>query len=98
MAGRVYDDVVAPGRLKEGLGGVNGHLVPALFLEVVHQVRVLHLAPAFQGDLADFLQPLRSHGAGVAEEPADQRGFPVVEVADDDQLEGFPFRHVRSYM
>ena len=73
--------------LKPDLRGVDRDVLVALGLQGVHEVGPLERHAAALGDLLELLELAFRQRAGVVEEAADEGGFAVVHVADDDDLE-----------
>ena len=86
---RVDDDVLPPLGLEPDLGRVDCDVLVALGLQRVHQVGPLERNAAALGDLPQLLELAFRQRAGVVEQPADERGFSVVHMADDDDFELF---------
>src|SRR5581483_9892232 len=86
VAGRVNDDVLAFLRLEPDLGGVDGDVLVALGLEGVHEVGPLKGNATALGDFLKLLELALGERASVVEQAADEGGFSVVDVADDDDL------------
>ena len=85
----IDDDVLALFGLEPNLRGVDGDVLIAFGLERVHQIG------PFEGDTAAFRDALElfefafGQRTGVVKKAADESGFAVVDVADDDDLKLF---------
>jgi hypothetical protein len=89
VAGSVNNNVLAFFCAKPDLRGVNGDVLVALGLEGVHEVGPFEGHAAALGHGLQLFQFAFGQRAGVVKEPADKRGFAMVNVADDDDFELF---------
>ena len=96
VAGRVDDDVLALLRAEPDLARVDGDVLVALGLQRVHQVGELERHAAALRNRDELFVLAVGQRAGVVEEPADERGFAVVDVPHDDEPELVP--RVRHHM
>ena len=90
VAGRVDDDVLALLGAKPDLRGVDRDVLVALGLQRVHQIGPLERHAAALRDVRELLELAVGQRAGVVEQTADERGFAVVHVPDDDETELVP--------
>ena len=86
VAGGVYDDVVALGGLEEDAGGIDGDVHGLFVFEGVDEEGVFEGFAGFEAAFADGFQFAFGEGVGVGEEAADDGGFAVVDVADEDDV------------
>ena len=89
MAGSVDNHVLALGRPKPDLGGVNGDVLVPFGLEGVHQVGPLEGSTPAPGGGLELLQLALRQAAGVVEQASDQGRFSVIDVSDNHDLQLF---------
>ena len=84
----IDDDVLAAGGLEGNAAHIDGDALIALRLERIQQERPLHTLAAAFGDGANLLDLAFRQRPGFIQQAADEGRFAVVDMADDDQLQG----------
>src|SRR5207249_7628659 len=87
VARRVDDNVVASLPREERAGGVDRDALLLLFQESVEEEGILELLTLPAADVPDLVQLALRERVGVGVEASEQRGLPVIHVADDDNVE-----------
>ena len=85
MPRRVDDDVGALRGLEEDLGCVDGDALVTLGLEGIQEERPFEGATALVARGLQFGELAFGEAAGVVQQPADQRGLAVIDMADDGE-------------
>jgi hypothetical protein len=92
VARRVGDDEAPAGGGERAVGDVDGDALLALGAQAVREQReVRPVAPAAARDLLDVRELVGEHRLGVVQQPADERGLPVVDGSRRGQAQ--QFRH-----
>ena len=87
MARRIDDHVVARRRAELDLRRVDGDVLLLFLQQRVEQEGVLEVHPLRRAGLLDLLDLAVRQRVGVEQQPADQRRFAVIDMADNDDLE-----------
>ena len=90
VARRVDEDDAMSAGVEPDLRGVDRHVLVALGLERVHQVRELERDTTARGRGDELVVLPHRQRVGVVKEPAYQRGFAVVDVADENEAHRLP--------
>ena len=90
VAGRVDQHDIARGGAKADLAGVERDALVALGLQRVEQERPFERHAAAVADRLERFQLAVGQAAGFVQQPADQRRFAVIDVADDDDADQRP--------
>jgi hypothetical protein len=87
MPGRVDQDVFARGRAEPRLRRVDRDVLIALALERVGEVGELERGAAPPRNRLELLELAVGQRSRIEQQAADERRFPVIDVADDDELD-----------
>src|SRR5438045_3963043 len=86
VPGRVNNNVAAFWSFEPDLSGIYRDVLVALSLQSIHQICPFERHSAPRGNLLQLLQFAFRQGASVMEQPANESGFAMVHVTDDDDL------------